>query len=363
MLLGLQHPGIKRKISPPLALLILISSFLLIIHFKSSIFGELGGHAGVYPAGPAGIASERNNAKTTDPIIGNATLGFQEVLAIGLKERYDRRDVLTLMASYQNVQIEWQEAVRGEDIDRSQWPPSWGRNQIRPVGELGCYRSHLNALRKIVDNRWGTALIIEDDADWDIALKEQLTQLSRITKRLARYANGSVGPSTLTKSYESPYGSTWDLLWLGSCATPEFANPRSFSDRDGGQVHNVSYAQGGMACTFGYAVTYSSAQKMLGWLLDVSEPIDFTISSFCDKQDCVGVTPALIGSHKQAGSKRKDTDIWGRLAEERDWMSEVRDRAYTENVAHSAILDTLARVENEKQGTPETLISSTTEMS
>ena len=47
---------------------------------------------------------------------------FEKILAIGLPERFDRRDQLTLMTSYQNVQLTWMEAVSGEEIDKKAHP-------------------------------------------------------------------------------------------------------------------------------------------------------------------------------------------------------------------------------------------------
>lgn len=43
---------------------------------------------------------------------------FEKILALGLPERSDRRDTLTLMSSYQNVKLEWMDAVKGEDIKK-----------------------------------------------------------------------------------------------------------------------------------------------------------------------------------------------------------------------------------------------------
>jgi len=56
-------------------------------------------------------------------------------------------------------------AVRGEDI------ASKARPYVETVGKLdsphwGSWRSHLDALKYVVDNRIETALIIEDDIDW-----------------------------------------------------------------------------------------------------------------------------------------------------------------------------------------------------
>jgi hypothetical protein len=43
-------------------------------------------------------------------------LQFENVYAIGLKERTDRRDFLNLAASLVGFRVEWIDGVRGEDI-------------------------------------------------------------------------------------------------------------------------------------------------------------------------------------------------------------------------------------------------------
>ena len=47
---------------------------------------------------------------------------FEKILAVGLPERSDRRDALTLMSSYQHITLEWMDAVKGQDIEQVAWP-------------------------------------------------------------------------------------------------------------------------------------------------------------------------------------------------------------------------------------------------
>lgn len=46
------------------------------------------------------------------------------------------------------------------------------------AGELGCWRSHMNMLRYVVEHRLETALLLEADADWDVRIKDQLQRMS-----------------------------------------------------------------------------------------------------------------------------------------------------------------------------------------
>ncbi|KAL8757559.1 MAG: hypothetical protein Q9199_002130 [Rusavskia elegans] len=111
--------------------------------------------------------------------ISNATLGFEKILVVNLPERTDRRDTLTLTAAIGNILLDFLPAVRGE---------------------------------------------IGDDADWDLALKFQLQSFASITRNMS-----STSPSFNSSS--SPYGTDWDILWLGTCATPPApGGTKSFQD-------------------------------------------------------------------------------------------------------------------------------------
>jgi len=63
---------------------------------------------------------------------------------------------------------------------------------------------------RIVNQNIETALILEDDVDWDIGLRAQLVQYARG----ARYLQ-DVEETAVTRS---AYGEHWDMLWLGHCA-------------------------------------------------------------------------------------------------------------------------------------------------
>lgn len=57
-----------------------------------------------------------------------------------------------------------------------------------------------------------SAMIIEDDVDWDVFIKAQLTEVARGVKQLAHTSN---------KPSHSPYGDNWWLISTGNCATRE----------------------------------------------------------------------------------------------------------------------------------------------
>ncbi|KAL8688519.1 MAG: hypothetical protein Q9224_004862 [Gallowayella concinna] len=273
------------------------------------------------------------------PLVTNATLGFEKVIAIGLPERSDRRDTLTLTATINDIDIEWIDAVKGTDVHKKAWPAHWNTGKMnRTIAELGNWRSHINAVRTVMEAKYSSALIIEDDADWDVALKRQLTNFANKTRALSNAGRNESLWTTSDTPTHSPYGDDWDLLWLGNCATPPAPPEIQPFPGEGEQAHYVFPARGGMSCLYGYAITSKSAKTLMGWLLDLDEPTDFAISQYCEHFRCVAVWPQLIGEHKPMGPRRKDSSI-----KEGDDGS-FREKGETSRIVHSAILDMLEKL-------------------
>ena len=92
------------------------------------------------PSQKAGTKPHTKPTETNSPMeaVANATLGvrlhstfygtsltpyqFEKIIAINLPERTDRRDVLSLMSTMNNIKLEWHEAVKGEDLATKAWP-------------------------------------------------------------------------------------------------------------------------------------------------------------------------------------------------------------------------------------------------
>jgi len=104
------------------------------------------------------------------------------------------------------------------------------------INTIGAWRSELNAVRQVVTDRLSSALIlgilnwcwidcgtkliensIEDDADWDVALKNQLLDIARGSRFLSNQTDATS---------HSPYGDGWDVLWLGHCGMGPHADDR-----------------------------------------------------------------------------------------------------------------------------------------
>ncbi|KAI1098638.1 glycosyltransferase family 25 protein [Jackrogersella minutella] len=251
----------------------------------------------------------------------NRTLGFQKIYVINLPSRSDRRDAMALAGAFSNLTFTWIDGVPGDQVADSIAPGSGS------PGAKGSWRSHMNALQAVVRDNLESALIIEDDIDWDIRLKSQLQTFSlasrtwlresRFHKRHAELLE-SAPPSlhkrrsTTTMGADSEkntiqltstngvddkldrvaYGDDWDVLWLGHCGAdfpndlarvsplkvaisgdetvpaPKHLKPHPFALQDKlGEVYpphtRVVHASSGNVCSLAYAVSNQGAQKLL----------------------------------------------------------------------------------------------------
>lgn len=225
-------------------------------------------------------------------------------------------------------------------------------------------------MRRIVKHNISSALILEDDVDWDVRIRHQLRDLALSTRALTQplvnspgkfadptYANPADAstergkdilfeslPRTVAPS-TSPYGDNWDLLWLGHCAmefpTPEdkvlprgrvaqanddtvaekrylwsFSDPYQWKDEYPEHTRVVHHAKAGV-CALGYAVTQRGARGLLKEiaLKDVSDAYDVLLRFFCEGMQgrrsyrCLTTQPGLIHHHRPAGSMSAQSDI------------------------------------------------------
>ncbi|KAL8840991.1 MAG: hypothetical protein Q9205_003541 [Flavoplaca limonia] len=279
---------------------------------------------------------------------------FERVFVINLRERYDKLDAFTLAASLTGFSYDVIEGVKGTTIVNKTLPSldnipkkESSRNNI-----IGCWRAHLNVAQKVVRERIQTALVLEDDSDWDVSFKDQL----------AYFATGSRYISGTTTTPRSPYGDDWDLLWLGHCSAQQHpADQRRFvienDDTVPPMAHRINFnavpklnelgydnstrivfrANDGV-CLYSYALSYRGAQKVLRWQNNVKkfEPIDIGIGRQCRDDaafKCIAVYPQLVDSHKSAGRASRDSDI-GTFN-----PAQIREKGFTHNIVKSTRLN------------------------
>lgn len=175
-----------------------------------------------------------------------------------------------------------------------------------------------------------TALIMEDDIDWDVMLKAQMTELARGTRYIQR----------ASETDHSPYGDGWDIISTGHCGLwnkvnddqeywviendPTVPNKRhdTFWRKPNltpavlsGNQTRVVLSQGKFSCTASYAITLQGAARMIydQQVLPNAAAIDMALGGLCKRMpygynSCLAAYPMITGTHRPAGDPAKYSD-------------------------------------------------------
>lgn len=297
------------------------------------------------PAFPTSTTSDPTSASTSvSPLeqeniqdVFNSTLGFQEVIMLSLPFRGDRQDTFAVQAQLSNITWTQMWGVEGKDVPEKALP--YGMT-YETVGQNGVdsWRAHLNALRYVVKNKLESAIIFEDDADWDVSLRYQLVQYAKASRYILRQ-NGTAS---------SPYGDGWDVLTIGHCdaeawkedmrrwvipndptvIAPHIRGGAWIPDMKPWQAWNSShpeksnntricFASEWNACTTAYAISLTGAMKILYYqsMTPFADKFDNGLGNMlrnhAKKSNFTGVTcyPTYIGVSHGAGTGAKTSDI------------------------------------------------------
>lgn len=241
--------------------------------------------------------------------------------------------------------------------------------------EVGSWRAHLNFAHHIVKNRLATAVLFEDDSDFDVDFKSQLELIAQGTRALTRrdplsdpFSENAKSNGTIEATPHSPYGDDWDLIWLGHCGAqlhksseqvfridndPTVAAPDhrisfkgSVNMSDYPDSTRLVFRQGSGLCVYSYALSYRGAQKLL---LNENNrkrfaAFDNSLDALCASGNkrrgankdggwqadfkCFSMYPTLVDSHKPPGLESRDSDI-------ATMEDEYRDYGYTFNIVRS----------------------------
>jgi Glycosyltransferase family 25 (LPS biosynthesis protein) len=129
-----------------------------------------------------------------EPVLANATLDFGKIYVLNLETREDRHDEMALIAAASGLEFTYVAGVNSKALEKQSLPDTYGTPQvILEPAHLACYRGHANIWRKIVEDGVETALIIEDDVDFDLNIREIAPRvkeaLGRITKEPNQFSN------------------------------------------------------------------------------------------------------------------------------------------------------------------------------
>ncbi|AEO64634.1 glycosyltransferase family 25 protein [Thermothielavioides terrestris NRRL 8126] len=241
---------------------------------------------------------------------------------------------MTLAAALSGLEITWVNGVAGQDVPDKVLPGDpESRQGGLTVGSKGCWRAHMDVLQRIVRENITSALILEDDADWDVRLKAQMQVFAQAARAFTQPLQGQPlseqyrqGPQPELPFAKLPhrnlrpslsaYGDDWDLLWLGHCGTDfpaaqapskppplrvtiendmtvpshQHLKPHPFALRDDLAEKypphtRVVHASSGTTCTQAYAVSRKGARKLL-WQFGVETMTagwDLMLRDWCDR--------------------------------------------------------------------------------
>lgn len=198
------------------------------------------------------------------------------------------------------------------------------------MGDYGCWRAHLNVYQHMLQNRIQTALVIEDDADWDVMLRPQMVEFARGVRAI----------QDATLPMHSPYGDNWDLLAVGHTGannkpnkdqkywlTPDDPTVIAESRRTWGRKPDFSAKQLGgehtrvimevnkLTGTAAYAISLRGATRLLydQSMLPNAQAIDMAQLALCRHDPygtpfCLGAYPMIFGRYRAIGPQDKDSD-------------------------------------------------------
>ncbi|KAF2467842.1 uncharacterized protein BDR25DRAFT_291245 [Lindgomyces ingoldianus] len=296
-----------------------VASFAAFMHYAST-------RGSLFPIG---------NAPSTSA--ANATLGFGAVIAVS-SAKSPRRNDLLYAANLTGLDITIPEQPTWTDEDVRAFRAKEGSRISK--GSAMAWMGHLNALKWFLSTPLTTALILEDDVDWDIRLLSSQIPLAASSIRHL-LSNSSTphpfSPSTSTAYWSDP--STWEILYLGHCG--DFLPPSSlatyahvaYQDSSVPPLSSLypatSQALGVLGvpestrlthrshspfCTFGYAVTRASAQRILDSYATEGEggcqAFDVRILEACRDHGwlCYSISPELF-HHVDADSEIENVDF------------------------------------------------------
>ena len=173
----------------------------------------------------------------------------------------------------------------------------------------------------MVNRRLSTALILEDEVDWDLNLKVQLELFSQASRYITRVPEDNAW---------SPFGDDWDLIWLGHCGAQiqpgdlrrfliendatVAAPQRRFNKfpetvdmvKEGYEEHSrIVFRTVAARCPNAYALSYRGARRVLHALstTDTFAPFDVALSNLCagdPKFKCLSLFPQLFEKYPKS---------------------------------------------------------------
>lgn len=232
---------------------------------------------------------------------------FQEILVLSAAPSWRTRGLLAAaQLTGLQLKIPKQPPIHPDLVNAFQ---ALGPEEIRhPThGASAAWLAHLDLLKHVWQSDLDTALIIEDDVDWDVTIREQTVRIAEAVRNLTHTQNNNE---------TAPYGRAWDVIWIGHCGefwddgveaiTYEDTNVCPHDKYMGWAKGAVSrlpdhqrnvYWSWNPVCSFAYGVSSEGARKILTLLGGAQdEAFDVSMMHLCQEKvlSCISVVPEVV---------------------------------------------------------------------
>ncbi|KAI1852632.1 hypothetical protein JX266_002173 [Neoarthrinium moseri] len=283
----------------------------------------------------------------------NSTLGFEKLVAVSVGPSWRTRGLhAAAKLTGLDITIPPQPQVSDEFVRAFQNLGAAEGQRTPQPGSARAWLAHLDLLKYVVTSQVETALIVEDDVDWDVRLRDQMRLIS---DNVRNYTHTHEEDTT-------PFGLDWDVLWLGHCGSvteDSMPHPLVYADDTRCEAELYSgwskyFLQGKVpaghrqvqasfvtVCTFAYGVTKASAQKLLALLSKGGdEAFDVSLSAYCrdGSLHCLVINPQVFNHYEPPAQHGYTSEVHagdglGRSAEEADFE---KVKGATGNIVESA---------------------------
>ncbi|KAI2667288.1 Procollagen galactosyltransferase 2 [Labeo rohita] len=233
------------------------------------------------------------------------TMAFNQVYLINLKRREDRRDRMLRSLDVLGIDVTLTDAVDGKTLNSTQLRalgiemlPGYKdpySDRVLTKGEIGCFLSHYNIWKKVVELQQQQVLVLEDDVRFEPNFKSRLNTIMEDARQS---------------------GLQWDLIYVGRKRL-QIKHPEHWVEGVKNLViPDYSY------WTLGYALSLQGAKTLLGAqplskMLPVDEFLPRDLKAF-------SVQPLLLFPTHYAGepgyfSDTETSIIWNDETVATDW--------------------------------------------
>ncbi|KAH8647793.1 hypothetical protein BX600DRAFT_503160 [Xylariales sp. PMI_506] len=254
----------------------------------------------------------------------NSTLGFERLLALSPGPSWRTRG-LAAATNLTGLNFTIPMQPQNPDVLVQAFREMGDDDDTKPKhGSAKAWLAHLDLLKFVIASGFETALIVEDDLDWDVRIKEQMALVSDGVRHYTGVAADD----------PAPFGTSWDVLWLGHCGSAiEKRMPRqSYAYPDDTRIANDEYfgwskrflqrhladghrnvqASVRTVCSFAYAVHRKSAQKVLDRTArGADQAFDVALDTQCATQAlrCIVINPQIFQHYEPPFDRGYISDV------------------------------------------------------